>query len=185
MTLRALASLSVLLALPTVAPAQQHHPGYAEGRSAQVKTLGQAEVDELLAGTGMGLARPAEMNGFPGPRHVLDLADSLSLTPEQRASVQGIFERMQARAATLGRAVVAAEGALDSLFAGGGAVDPALAERVEAVEALRAELRIVHLRAHVETKALLTMHQVHAYDRLRGYRDQPPPASWSSPSRSW
>ncbi|MDP2956413.1 MAG: hypothetical protein Q8N53_08320 [Longimicrobiales bacterium] len=41
----------------------------------------------------MGMARPAELNGFPGPRHVLDLADLLALAPDQRSEVQGIFER--------------------------------------------------------------------------------------------
>ena len=117
----------------------------------------------------MGMARPAELNGFPGPRHVLDLADSLALTPDQRSEVQGIFERMQERATALGRQVVAAEGALDTLFAAGTVGEAPLAERVKAVEALRSELRIVHLTAHLETKALLTTHQVHTYDRLRGY----------------
>lgn len=169
MTPRTLAALTVLLALPAAAASQQHHSGYAEGQSAQVKTLGQAEVDELLAGAGMGMARPAELNGFPGPHHVLDLADSLALSAAQRAAVEDVFRRMQERATALGRQVVEGEGALDALFASGTVAEDALAERVKAVDALRSELRLVHLRAHLETKALLTLHQVHTYDRLRGY----------------
>ena len=160
---------AVLASVPAASAAQQNHSGHAEGQSSQVKTLGQAEVDEFLAGAGMGMARPAELNGFPGPRHVLDLADSLALTPEQRTGVEEIFRRMQERATSLGRQVVAAEGALDALFAAGAVEEAALSEHVRAVDALRSELRVVHLKAHLETKALLTMHQVHTYDRLRGY----------------
>jgi len=169
MTLRAFVCLTVLLAMPVLATAQEHHSPYGQGRSARVKTLSQSEVDELLAGAGLGMARPAELNGFPGPRHVLDLADSLALTTEQRAGVEDVFRRMNARAVELGGRVVAEEAKLDSLF-GGGVVDEAtLAERLRAIEALRADLRLAHLRAHLETKALLTVHQVHTYDRLRGY----------------
>lgn len=133
MTLRVSACLTMLLAFPALSAAQEHPSPYVERRSAQVKTLSQAEVDELLAGSGMGVARPAELNGFPGPRHVLDLADSLAL------------------------------------FAGGAVDEATLAARLDAIEALRADLRLAHLRAHLETRALLMAHQIHTYDRLRGY----------------
>ena len=171
MPLRTLAGLTLLLALPAVAAAQAHPSGYADGRSTQVKTLSQAEVDELLAGAGMGMALPAELNGYPGPRHVLELADSLALTPEQRSGVEAIFRRMEEEAKELGAGVVAAEKALDALFVGGRATPEALAAGLKAAEALRAELRRVHLAAHLETKPLLSVHQVHTYTRLRGYGD--------------
>lgn len=173
MTLHTLAAPITVLALvgllPASATAQEHHSGYGEGQSTQVKTLTQAQVDELLAGAGMGMALPAELNGFPGPRHLLELADSLALTLEQRQAVQEIFERMQEEAQALGARVVEAEQALDALFAGGAVTPEELRERLEASEELRAELRRVHLAAHLETKPLLTMHQIHTYDRLRGY----------------
>jgi Spy/CpxP family protein refolding chaperone len=167
---RTVAAVATLLALPTLpAAAQEHHPGYGEGQSTQVKTLTQAQVDELLAGAGMGMALPAELNGFPGPRHLLELADSLDLTAEQRGTVQDIFDRMQREARALGAKVVEAEKALDDLFAGGAVTQEALVERMEKSETLRAELRRVHLAAHLETRPLLTLHQIHTYDRLRGY----------------
>ena len=34
---------------------------------------------DLRAGRGMGLALAAELNGYPGPAHVLELADKLDL----------------------------------------------------------------------------------------------------------
>lgn len=173
MTLRSLTATVALFALAGLLPAsatgQEHHSGYGEGQSTQVKTLTQAQVDELLAGAGMGMALPAELNGFPGPRHLLELADSLDLTAEQREVVQEIFDRMQQEARALGTKVVDAEQALDALFAGGTVTEDALMERLKASETLRAELRRVHLAAHLETKPLLTMHQIHTYDRLRGY----------------
>lgn len=169
MPLRALAGLILLLALPTAAAAQAHPSGYAEGRSTQVKTLSLAEVDQLLAGAGMGMALPAELNGYPGPRHVLELADSLALTPGQRSGVEAIFQRMEEAAKALGARVVEAEKDLDVLFAEGRATPETLAAGLKAAEALRAELRRVHLAAHLETKPLLSVHQVHIYGRLRGY----------------
>lgn len=169
MTVRALASVAILLVLPAATAAQGHHPGNAPERSVQVKTLAQAEVDQLLAGAGMGMALPAELNGYPGPRHVLELADSLALDPGQRASVEGIFRRMEAEAKALGSRLVEAERALDALFADARVTPETLADGLKASEALRAELRRVHLGAHLETKAVLTLHQVHTYGRLRGY----------------
>ena len=145
------------------------HSPYAHQGSKELKTLSQEEVDELLSGAGMGLARPAELNGYPGPRHVLDLADSLGLTAEQRGSVEGIFRDMHARAVELGQEILDAERALDAAFASGDVTVDALAEIVDRIGSLQADLRAVHLRAHVATREILTDHQRHEYDRLRGY----------------
>src|SRR5262245_17037372 len=86
--------------------AQAHHGGqhpqsaqpYAGQQTREVASLSAKELDDLLAGRGAGLAKAAELNGHPGPAHVLEFADELRLTPEQRALVQAAFERMQARA---------------------------------------------------------------------------------------
>jgi Spy/CpxP family protein refolding chaperone len=117
----------------------------------------------------MGLARPAELNRYPGPRHVLDLADSLDLSADQRATVQRIFDDMQARAKALGREIVDAEAALDEAFAEGAIPEDTLAASVRRIAGLQGELRTVHLRAHLSTREVLTERQVREYDRLRGY----------------
>lgn len=145
---------------------------YAATASDTVQTLTADEVAVLLEGAGMGLARPAEMNGYPGPRHVLDLADSLALTPDQAQQMQAIFQAMHHRAVELGREIIDAEKELDAAFAGD-ADARALEEQVTALARLRGELRWTHLRAHLETVEILTAHQRHSYHRLRGYGSLP------------
>jgi hypothetical protein len=36
----------------------------------------------------MGLALPAELNGYPGPIHVLELSDKLGLSAEQKSRIE-------------------------------------------------------------------------------------------------
>ena len=59
-----------------------------------------------LSGKGMGLAKAAELNGYPGPAHVLELAAQLDLTPEQKTKTEVLFKKMQARAIPLGKELV-------------------------------------------------------------------------------
>ena len=40
---------------------------YAGQESREIKSLSPAEVDGYLAGAGMGFAKAAELNGYPGP----------------------------------------------------------------------------------------------------------------------
>ncbi|HSL84347.1 MAG TPA: hypothetical protein VLF66_16355 [Thermoanaerobaculia bacterium] len=161
-------AVAALLALPAAAGAQ--HSPYAGGHEdREIKALSPEETEELLSGHGMGLALPAELNGYPGPKHVLELADELELSGEQREAVAEVFDRMIRKAIDLGFEVVAAERRLDALFAQAEATPEALRAALETLEALRADLRYTHLAAHLETKALLTEHQVHRYTQLRGY----------------
>src|SRR5690606_34924677 len=108
-----------LLAVAAGAPCgrAQHVPPspYAGDVTRPIKALSGAEIDAYLTGAGMGLARAAELNHYPGPRHVLDLADSLDLSAEQREQTRAIFDAMQAQAISLGRELVARERSLDSL----------------------------------------------------------------------
>lgn len=165
------AALLCVLLLAVPGAAQDHRSPYAHQGSDQLETLTQDEVDGLLAGEGMGMAKPAELNAYPGPRHVLDMVDSLALTPEQEEKTREIFRDMKAEARELGRRVLEAEGALNALFASGVVDVGSLEEAVAEVGRLRADLRLVHLRAHLETRSLLTRHQIHEYRRLRGYAE--------------
>jgi len=134
------------------------------------KTLSADDVRAYLAGEGMGLARAAELNGHPGPKHVLELASQLGLTPAQQAATENVFASMHRQAVALGREVVAREGELDALFAAVDVDEAALERTLDEIGRLQARLRGVHLRAHLETRHLLTSEQVSAYDRLRGHR---------------
>ncbi|MBY6205077.1 hypothetical protein [Halomonas denitrificans] len=128
----------------------------------------------LRSGHGMGLARAAELNGYPGPRHVLQQADALDLTDEQRAATSALVERVRSDAVALGQRILDAEAELHAMFAtdtseGRGAPSPdAVEAQLAEIAELSAELRAVHLLAHLEQAALLTEAQKAAYRPMYG-----------------
>jgi uncharacterized protein (DUF305 family) len=142
---------------------------YTDQLESSVRGLSQEEVDSLLAGEGMGYARSAELNGYPGPRHTLDLAKELNLTIEQQAKIQPIFEEMKREAVALGQEIVAAEATLSKSFADGTLTSESLQTQLGDLATLYAQLRHVHLQAHLEVTPLLTQEQVAQYQVLRGY----------------
>lgn len=160
---------AVLSATP--AAAQSHHGAspYADLHSREIKALSREEVEGLLDGEGLGFALAAELNGLPGPRHVLELADALGLTDEQRDAVTAIEREMRGEAVELGRRLVDAERALDALFRDGRATPEAVRAATGEAGRLRAELRAVHLLAHLSVTETLAPAQVEEYGRLRGY----------------
>jgi hypothetical protein len=160
----------VLSLVPGTMLAQQSP--YAAHAGSSIKALAPDELAGYLDGAGMGFALAAELNGYPGPRHVLELADSLGLDADRRAAVQAIFDAMNSEARQLGAAVVAAEATLDSAFAEGRITDADLEDQVLRAGILRGRLRLAHLRAHLAVVALLTPAERQAYARLRGYGDR-------------
>lgn len=172
--------LLLVIGAGTVEPvaAQEHRHSteerpYADLIDREIKALSADEIRWLEEGAGMQMALPAELNGYPGPSHVLELADVLELTPEQRASVDSVRASMLDRARDLGRRVIDAERALDRLFAERTADEASVAEASSHVGALRAELRAAHLSAHLATRALLSEEQRVRYQRHRGYGGSP------------
>lgn len=161
--------LSALLLVPLAARAETS--AYAGQQTRAIKALSADEVAGYLAGHGLGLARPAELNGYPGPRHVLDLAGELKLTPDQVAELTRVFDAMHAAAVPLGEQLVAGETELDRLFTGHRATDGAVRELTLDLGRLQGERRAVHLNAHLATIRILTPEQVAAYKHLRGYDD--------------
>ena len=173
--MKRLAALPALL-LATAALAENGHypaPGQPHGglETRAVKALSPGETEALLTGQGFSQALTAELNGYPGPRHLLDLAGALGLTGKQQAQVAALFDAMRQEAAALGRSVVRAERRLDRAFAEGGIDEGSPVEQSEAIGRLRGLLRASHLKYHLRTKALLTPHQTMLYARLRGYAD--------------
>jgi len=162
-------TLAVLLAFFTgVATATETGP-YAGQDRRDIATLSEQDVDDLLAGRGWSFAKAAELNGYPGPAHVLELADALELSAEQRAEVQAIFEAMNTEARALGAALVAAEAALDESFEAEAIDAERLAALVGDAGRIKADLRDVHLQAHLKVKPLMSRHQIMLYNRARGY----------------
>lgn len=160
--------IATALALTAGSARAQISP-YAAEPAREIAALSAEETASLLDGAGMGFARAAELNGVPGPRHSLDMADELHLDAAQREGLERIFARMQLRARSLGAAIVAAEAELDRLFRNGGANAEEVQRRTVALGTLYGELRASHLTAHVETAAVLNPHQSARYAELRGY----------------
>lgn len=169
--------ISILLgALVLSAPASAQHGGhspYVGMETRAIKSLSETDIEELRHGGGWGLALSAELNGVPGPAHLLELRDEIGLSDEQVAAVETIFEDMQTDARLLGERLIGAEMAIEDAFRNGDLDDDTLRALIEDAEAVRAELRFVHLSRHLSTPPLLAEEQIATYNRLRGYGSDP------------
>ena len=117
----------------------------------------------------MGFALPAELNGYPGPIHVLELGDRLGLTGEQRTRVQDLHAAMRAETVPLGERLIAQETELDRQFATKSVTPASLQATTAAIGSTQGALRGAHLHYHLSTLEVLTPEQVHRYGELRGY----------------
>ncbi len=172
MTRIALAVL--LLAAPALAQPHPHGPGhapYAPMAAREVKALSPEARADLLEGRGMALALAAELNGYPGPMHVLDHAAALGLTAGQAARAEALRAAMLAEARPLGARLVALEERLDALFARGEADAGRLEAYTAEIGLVQGRLRAAHLAAHIAMRDALSPAQRAAYARLRGYAD--------------
>jgi len=166
---KVLLALATVAALSKFASAQAAPGAYAGQEHREIKALSEKEAAAYEAGEGMGYAKAAELNQYPGPRHVLELARELKLTAEQEERTRRVHGRMRDRAVAIGRSIVARERDLDALFAERRVTAESLARATAEIGRLQGELRATHLAAHLETRALLTPDQIAAYDGLRGY----------------
>lgn len=144
---------------------------YVAQQESPVRGLSLQEIDDLLNGRGAGYARTAELNNYPGPRHVLDLQRQLKLSPEQIEQIQLVFERMQAQAKDIGQKIVHREGQFSAAFANGTISETELKSQTEDLALLYGQLRAVHLHAHLQIRPLLSAEQTAEYNTLRGYGD--------------
>lgn len=159
--------LPALQAMAQTAPAA---PGpYAGEQARAIKALSGKDMADLMAGQGMGLAKAAELNGYPGPAHVLEHADALALTQEQRHATHRLMEEHKARARRMGATLIEAERRLDEAFASRRIDAAALSRLTAEIGTLQAQLREEHLRTHLAQTALLSGDQVRRYAVLRGY----------------
>ena len=161
----------------TAKPASTSHNNDKKSAGMQtrrIKALSQEQIEQLRAGEGMGTAMPAELNHYPGPRHLLDFADKIKLTGQQKQILKASYEDMHKHAVELGEKIIAKETELDELFASKAITRESLTSLVNEIASLQGELRITHLQAHLGTKNLLSPEQVKKYDALRGYGDAKP-----------
>jgi Spy/CpxP family protein refolding chaperone len=153
----------------TAVPAFAQHQPYAGQHEREIKALSPEEVKQYQSGAGMGYARPAELNRLPGPMHVLELADKLDLTPEQRARAQALMDAHKAEARAIGAKRVESERAIEMLFRSGKVDEAALSKAVREAAMLEGEYRLSHLETHRRMRALLSEAQVERYVQARGY----------------
>jgi Spy/CpxP family protein refolding chaperone len=179
---RLLLCLALAVVPAAVSLAQSPSP-YAGQERRSIKALSEKEIGDLQEGRGMGLAMAAELNSFPGPLHVLELAAELGLSDEQRDKTQALHKTMRERAQALGGRIIEAERTLDRAFAAGRIDQASLQAQVGIIATLQGELRAVHLAAHLTQRALLTPEQVARYDALRGYQGGATPPGGHSHGR--
>jgi Spy/CpxP family protein refolding chaperone len=163
-----------------MASAQMQQP-YAGLDARQIKSLSEQQISDLQNGRGMGLALAAELNGYPGPAHVLELADKLGLSAEQKARISELFAAMKAEAVPLGEQLITQEAALDALFAGHSATPASVAAATAAIGDTQGRLRAAHLKYHLSTLDALQPAQVQRYAELRGYGAGAPPHQHKHP----
>jgi Spy/CpxP family protein refolding chaperone len=167
-----IAIIGSLAAVPIVwqaaAQAQQDQP-YAGLQQREIKALSREQMDDLASGRGMGLALTAELNGYPGPRHVLELAGQLALTDEQRTSIQRLFDSTKSEAIPVGQKLLSAERNLNRAFADRTITPERLETATTAIAGIQGELRNAHLKYHLATAAVLNPDQLRRYNELRGY----------------
>jgi Spy/CpxP family protein refolding chaperone len=167
---KALIIFGLIITIPCLASAQTGHSPYAGQEKREIKALSEEDIEGYLTGQGMGFAKAGELNHYPGPKHVLELAGELGLQEEQIDQTKDTYNRMHKDAVSLGRKIVEKERFLDHLFASGKIDKEKLQGITLEIGTLQGELRAVHLRAHLEMRQILTTHQIHTYDELRGYQ---------------
>lgn len=145
------------------------HSHYKGMESRDIKTLSEQDIEELRRGGGWGLALPAELNGVPGPAHLLELKDVIPLTAEQVAITEALFEQMKEAAVHAGEKLIQAERDIEKIFAERSVTEQSLLESLQAAESARTELRFIHLSQHYETLQYLSDEQIQTYNQLRGY----------------
>ena len=146
---------------------------YAGMQSRQIKALSPDQIADLKAGRGMGLALAAELNGYPGPAHVLQLSEQLELSAEQKARVQNLFDSMTAEALPLGAKLLEQETALDKQFSGRSVTSETLKAATSSIGETLGKLRDTHLKYHLQTAQILSVDQMQHYAMLRGYGSEP------------
>lgn len=145
---------------------------YAGQELRDIKSLSDNDLQSLQNGTGEafgGIAKLAELNGYPGPRHVLDMASELQLTDGQRMEIELIYQNMSNKAKSIGAAIIAVEQDMDRSFANKTITEENLKLMLDKSADLYGQLRIVHLSAHLDTVQILTIEQVQMYNTIRGY----------------
>lgn len=147
---------------------------YAGQEIREIKSLSESDIEELENGRGWGLAKAAELNGVPGPVHLLEMKKEIGLNPEQTLKIEVLYQTMKKQAIPLGLKLIELERKLNNHFSNGTITEKLLHEVLEEIAQVRKQLRYVHLSTHLKTPDILTVEQLDLYNKLRGYSSDDP-----------
>lgn len=152
---------------------ESHKSNYTGEVDRVIKSLSAKEIEDLTLGNGMGLAKAAELNGYPGPKHVLEMQEQLFLEKEQLTSINQIFEDMKSQAQSQGQKLISLEKELNDYFSNTTITNDILETTSKKIAEAKSNLRYIHLSAHIKTTEVLSKSQIKKYNQLRGYADNP------------
>ena len=151
-----------------------HMSTYAGEEKRAIKSLSSEDIAELKRGGGWGLAKSAELNGVPGPAHLLEMQEEISLTDSQIDTIKALHNEMKALAIDQGLTLIALEQELEMHFQNRTITDTILRSSLENIANARQKLRYIHLSTHLKTPDILSEAQIQKYNELRGYADPDP-----------
>ena len=150
---------------------KNHTSHYVGEQKREIKSLSANDIAELKRGGGWGFAKPAELNGVPGPAHLLEMKGEISLSDSQIASIEKIHKKMLSEAIPLGKKYINAERTLDQIFVNKTYNNENVLFQIRKIENIRGRLRYAHLSKHLETVNILSDSQISLYNKLRGYSE--------------
>ena len=177
MNLKVTIPFLILLLMPlSTLSAEDHSPKskYVGQEKREIKSLSEADIEELRNGKGWGLAKAAELNGVPGPAHLLEMRNEIDLSAKQVRAIEDLYEKMTQEAIPLGLELIELERELNNHFANRTITYELLGGLLERVAQVQKKLRYVHLSTHLKTPNILTPDQIVLYNKLRGYSSDDP-----------
>lgn len=158
------------VSLIVIVTAMAQKSDYLGQESRQIKALSSDDIRGYLEGRGMGLAKAAELNGYPGPMHVLQMKEALQISKTQELKITAIFDKMKRETMALGKEIVRTEAQLEQEFRSNRANPVRVEDLTSMIGAIQAKIRASHLNAHIATKPLMTTSQLKKYNDFRGYK---------------
>ena len=170
-----LSLIFLLLPLQTFSAENHSHLSrYAGEESREIKTLSASDIEELSNGSGWGFAKAAELNGVPGPVHMLEMKTEIGLGAKQVQELENLYEWMKKEAIPLGLKFIELERELNNRFADNSMTHELLDDLLEKIADVRKQLRYVHLQAHLKAAEIVSRDQIESYNQLRGYTPDNP-----------